>query len=84
MRGPGTCHHLAALQRDHPALDPAGKSGSLRAMSRPRETDLYPAIKAALNPVKADDGIFWVSRQEFFKYFETIYLCAKDMAEFLN
>jgi len=41
----------------------------------------YPAVKEALNPVQADDGIFWVSEQEFFKYFKTIYLCAKSMAE---
>jgi hypothetical protein len=39
-------------------------------------------VKALLNPVAADDGIFWVSKEEFFKYFHTIYLCAKDMTEF--
>lgn len=44
----------------------------------------YPQIKAELKPVAADDGIFWVSRQEFFRYFETLYLCAKDMTGFLQ
>lgn len=44
----------------------------------------YPQIKAALKPVVADDGIFWVSKQEFFKYFETVYVCAKDMTQFLQ
>ena len=45
--------------------------------------ELHPEIHAELQPVKADDGIFWVSKQEFFQYFSTLYLCAKDMSEFL-
>eukprot|EP00316_Scyphosphaera_apsteinii_P019989 CAMPEP_0119329142 /NCGR_PEP_ID=MMETSP1333-20130426/75161_1 /TAXON_ID=418940 /ORGANISM="Scyphosphaera apsteinii, Strain RCC1455" /LENGTH=633 /DNA_ID=CAMNT_0007338191 /DNA_START=88 /DNA_END=1989 /DNA_ORIENTATION=- len=44
----------------------------------------YPQIKAEINLTVADDGIFWVTKQEFFRYFETLYLCAKDMAEFLT
>ena len=32
----------------------------------------------------ADDGIFWVTTKEFFTYFETVYVCAKDMSEFLQ
>jgi hypothetical protein len=44
--------------------------------------DKYPQIKKALNPVVADDGIFWVTKQEFFKYFQTIYLSASNMTEF--
>jgi len=43
----------------------------------------YPQIKAELKPVKADDGIFWVSRSEFFKHFTTLYLCPQDMSKFL-
>ena len=31
-----------------------------------------------------DDGIFWVSREEFFNYFKTIYLSASDMTAFLE
>jgi hypothetical protein len=46
--------------------------------------DKYPQIKKALNPVVADDGIFWVTKQEFFKYFQTIYLSASNMTEFLE
>ena len=44
----------------------------------------YPQVKAALNPVVCDDGIFWVDKDEFFKYFKTLYLCAKDMSEFVQ
>jgi len=46
--------------------------------------DKYPQIKKALNPVVADDGIFWVTKKEFFKLFETIYLGASNMTEFLE
>jgi hypothetical protein len=46
--------------------------------------DKYPKIKKALNPVVADDGIFWVTKQEFFKYFQTVYLSASNMTEFLE
>ena len=46
--------------------------------------DEYPQIKAALNPVVADDGIFWVTKQEFFKIYQTIYLSASNMTEFLE
>jgi hypothetical protein len=44
--------------------------------------DKYPQIKKALNPVVADDGIFWVTKKEFFKYFQTVYLSASNMTEF--
>ena len=44
--------------------------------------DKYPEVKAALNPEVKDDGIFWVSKSEFFQYFKTIYVCAKDMTAF--
>jgi hypothetical protein len=46
--------------------------------------DEYPQIKKALNPVVADDGIFWVTKQEFFKIYQTIYLSASNMTEFLE
>lgn len=42
----------------------------------------YPAVKAAVKPEAKDDGIFWVSKEEFFKYFTTIYLSASDMTAF--
>ena len=44
----------------------------------------YPQVKEALKPVAADDGIFWVEKEEFFKYFKTIYLCAKNMTKFIE
>ncbi|ACO60753.1 predicted protein [Micromonas commoda] len=46
--------------------------------------DEHPGVKKALRPVQRDDGIFWMSKEEFFKYFGSIYLCAKDMSEFLR
>ena len=46
--------------------------------------DQYPQIKAELNPVAADDGIFWVTKQEFFEFFSTIYLSASNMTEFVE
>jgi len=46
--------------------------------------DEHPSVKKALRPVQRDDGIFWMSKEEFFKYFHNIYLCAKDMSEFLR
>jgi hypothetical protein len=44
----------------------------------------HPRVKDALNPVQADDGIFWMEEEEFFQYFFSIYLCAQNMEEFLD
>ncbi len=44
----------------------------------------YPQIKKLLKPVVADDGIFWVTKKEFFQFFQTIYLSASNMTEFLE
>ena len=46
--------------------------------------DEYPQIKAAINPVAADDGIFYMTKEEFFTYFHTIYVCASNMTQFLK
>lgn len=46
--------------------------------------DKYPQIKKKLNPVVADDGIFWVTKKEFFHFYSTIYLSASNMTEFLE
>ena len=46
--------------------------------------DEHPEVKAELNPVAIDDGIFWVDKYEFFEFFRVVYLCAKDMSEFLE
>jgi hypothetical protein len=44
----------------------------------------YPQIKKELNPVMADDGIFWVTKKEFFQFFKTIYVSASNMTAFLE
>ena len=43
----------------------------------------YPQVKEALGehgPDGVDNGIFWLSKEEFFEYFKTIYVCAHDMS----
>ena len=42
--------------------------------------DEFPDVKAELKPVARDDGVFWMSKEEFFKYFTRVYVCAKRMA----
>ena len=42
----------------------------------------YPKVKALLQPKVAEDGLFWMSKEEFYKYFKTVYLCAKSMRDF--
>lgn len=43
----------------------------------------YPRVKKELKPkLGVDDGIFWVSKEEFFTYFHTVYLSASDMTKF--
>lgn len=44
----------------------------------------HPEVKQVCKPVNANDGVFWVSKEEFFKYFKTIYLCATDMKKFVG
>lgn len=44
----------------------------------------HPDIKQKLNLVKADDGVFWVSMDEFEEYYNSVYLCACDMREFVS
>lgn len=39
----------------------------------------HPEVKAACNPKDADDGCFWMEKDEFFEFFPTVYLCALDM-----
>jgi hypothetical protein len=41
--------------------------------------DRYPDIKKELNPSMEDNGLCWVTKQEFFRYFPTIYVCAFNM-----
>jgi Calpain family cysteine protease len=44
--------------------------------------DKYPHIKAELNPVVADDGIFYLTKKEFFQFFDHLYVSAKSMTAF--
>lgn len=43
----------------------------------------YPEVyRACGQPKAADDGVFWMEKEAFFKYFSTVYLCAHDMSKF--
>jgi len=42
----------------------------------------FPEVAEALGFVAADDGVFWVSKEEFFRFFPTLYLSASDMTHF--
>jgi hypothetical protein len=44
----------------------------------------HPAVAAELKPTAADDGVFWLTKVEFFQYFPTLYLSASDMTAFLE
>ena len=44
----------------------------------------FPEVKKVCKPVRADDGVFWLSKDEMFSYFTTIYLCAMDMKDFVG
>jgi len=42
----------------------------------------HPEVfKACGSPVPADDGVFWMERDNFFKYFTSVYLCAMDVSK---
>eukprot|EP00927_Polykrikos_kofoidii_P054538 TRINITY_DN48948_c0_g1_i1.p1 TRINITY_DN48948_c0_g1~~TRINITY_DN48948_c0_g1_i1.p1 ORF type:complete len:1175 (+),score=100.56 TRINITY_DN48948_c0_g1_i1:103-3627(+) len=45
--------------------------------------DEYPNVEQCLKPLRVEDGIFWLSKDEFFEYFTTIYLCPVNMVDFL-
>lgn len=44
----------------------------------------YPQIQQELQHVVADDGLFWVTKEEFFRLYDTIYVSARSMTEFLE
>ncbi len=45
----------------------------------------YPSIEAELKPMHdIDDGVFYMTKREFFEFFETVYLGASDMTQFLK
>ena len=39
----------------------------------------YPDIQKELNPSMEDNGLCWVTKEEFFRYFPTIYVCALNI-----
>merc|ERR1712156_645156 len=43
--------------------------------------DEYPELKDAVKFHAAEDGVFWMTKDELFKYYNTIYLGAIDMKE---
>ena len=46
--------------------------------------DEYPHVKEAIAPVlDQDDGVFWLEKNEFFHFFNSVQLCACDMSQFL-
>ena len=44
----------------------------------------YPEIKEELKPEFRDDGAFWITKEEFFRFYQTIYLSASDMTKFVE
>jgi len=44
----------------------------------------HPEIKEACNHIVANDGVFYLEKAEFFQYFNQVFLCAHDMAQFLE
>jgi hypothetical protein len=45
----------------------------------------YPQIEQELDPTHdGDDGVFWVTKEEFFEHYETVYLGASDLTRFLK
>ncbi|KAG7360750.1 calpain family cysteine protease [Nitzschia inconspicua] len=44
----------------------------------------YPEVEAEVEPAhEVDDGVLYLTKDEFFEYFETVYLGASDMTSFL-
>jgi hypothetical protein len=39
----------------------------------------HPDIKEELNPSMEDNGLCWVTKKEFFRYFPIVYVCAFNM-----
>mmetsp|Transcript_29034 Transcript_29034/g.78565 ORF Transcript_29034/g.78565 Transcript_29034/m.78565 type:complete len:531 (+) Transcript_29034:429-2021(+) len=45
----------------------------------------HPQIRKELKPIFGDnDGLFWMTRQEFFKYYDSVYVGASNIKQFLN
>lgn len=64
--------------------NPWGEGGDIKNGQFTRFGDCwekYPKIQKELNPAMEDNGLFWVTKEEFFHYFPTIYLCAFNMTK---
>lgn len=44
----------------------------------------YPEIKELIKPVSKDDGVFWMTKQEFFVYFKNMCVCGTSMTQYLE
>lgn len=44
----------------------------------------YPKIKEEIKPTVSDDGLFWLTEREFFRFFERVFLSAADMKKHLR
>ena len=68
--------------------NPWGKGGEIengQFMRSGKGWDEHPNILAELSPNLTDDnGLFWVTKEEFFKYFPTIYVSAFNMTKLKN
>ena len=46
--------------------------------------DMWPEIRQEIDPIVADDGMFYLTREEFFQNFTTIFVSASDMTDFFE
>jgi len=50
-----------------------------------RKWEEHPEVfRACGEPTPRDDGMFWIQKEDFFRHFNTIYLCAQDMKAWLE
>ncbi|CAK0801521.1 unnamed protein product, partial [Prorocentrum cordatum] len=52
--------------------------------ARRRRSNEASADGACQSGAEADDGVFWLEKEDFFEIFTTIYLCVENMAEFVG
>lgn len=46
--------------------------------------DMWPEVREEIDPIVADDGVFYVTKEEFFENFGTIFVSASNMTHFLK
>lgn len=73
--GPKKDIDLLRLRNPH---GQGGKEWSGRWSDGHPSWDRHPEIKEALRPANADDGTFWISRQDFCNEFRSISVCLSD------